>query len=382
MPVDERASQFRFRIRVGSRLGVLVCSVACVVPLRAFAQVETFAGDAGVAAQDAAALPDEEDDGGVVVVASDPNSEVIEVVAQRVSRAQELRESAQTVKVIDTASAQSHTADVGTLLARTEGVAIQRSGGAGSETRLSLHGLSGDQVRLFMDGIPLELAGFGLGVSTLPLSWIDRVDVYRGVVPIEYSIDALGGAVDFVSSQDYKRSRLAASLSAGAFDTYAATLNGRDYDDATGLVARVGAFADYSKNDYVVTADVADEDGTLSPAQVRRFHDRYRAFGAVAETGYVFKPWARQLLLRVYGTHFDQDVQHNANMTVPYGEVTTAQTALGASVRYELHHIADSPARSDDCRRLRSPHHRLRRRVEPDLRLVRAADLRAARWRR
>ena len=342
MPVEERASLFRFRCRVGGRIAVLVGSFAhFAIPLAAFAQAETLVGDAGVEMPDAAAPQDGDDDGGVVAV--EPSSEVVEVITRGDSRAQQLRESAQAVKVIETASAQSHTADVATLLARTEGVAIQRTGGTGSDARLSLHGLSGDQIRLFMDGIPLELAGFGLGVSTLPLSWIDRVDVYRGVVPIEYSIDALGGAVDFVSSQNYKRSRLAASLTSGAFDTYAATANGHYYDEATHLVARAGTFADYSKNDYVVTADVADEEGGLSPTQVRRFHDRYRAFGAVAETGYVWRPWARQLLLRLYGTHFDQDVQHNTNMTVPYGEVTSAQTALGASLRYELRNIAGSP---------------------------------------
>ena len=108
------------------------------------------------------------------------------------------------------------------------------------------------------------------------------------------------------------------------------------------VAVRPGGCSGFSYEMFFDT-DVADDDGTLSPAQVRRFHDRYRAFGAVAETGYVFKPWARQLLLRLYGTHFDQDVQHNANMTVPYGEVATAQTALGASLRYELHNVAGSP---------------------------------------
>ena len=69
-------------------------------------------------------------------------------------------ERRQLVEARETHEAQRHTADLGEVLARTEGIAVQRSGGLGSDTRLSLHGLSDDQIRVFLDGVPLELSGF------------------------------------------------------------------------------------------------------------------------------------------------------------------------------------------------------------------------------
>jgi hypothetical protein len=119
-----------------------------------------------------------------------------EVVVRASSRAHLLRESAQAVKVVETARAHPHGADLGELLARTEGVGVQRSGGLGSDTRLSLHGLTDDPIRVFLDGVPLEFSGFGLRVASVPVNWIERVEVYRGVVPVRFGADAPGGALD------------------------------------------------------------------------------------------------------------------------------------------------------------------------------------------
>jgi hypothetical protein len=81
--------------------------------------------------------------------------------------------------------------------------------------------------------------------------------------------------------------------------------------------------------------DVPDSLGRLRPANVRRFHDGYHGAGASLEVGYVDQPWAKRLLLRLFATDFSKDLQHNVNMTVPYGAVEYGQTALGGTLKYE-----------------------------------------------
>jgi vitamin B12 transporter len=266
---------------------------------------------------------------------------VVEVRGQSSDR--RLRESAQAVSVVDTADAKLHSGDVAGVLTRTEGVTVQRSGGLGAQARLSLHGLTDDQIRVFLDGVPLELSGFGLGIAGIPLDWIDRIAVYRGVVPARYGADALGGAIDLTTDQSQHGSRASASYSGGAFDTHSLALHARTFHAATGLLARVAGFYDRSENDYVVQARVPDDDGTLRQASVRRFHDGYRAGGGMLEVGVVDKPWARKLALRTFATAFDKDLQHNLFMTVPYGAVRYDQAAVGGTVRYELPQVAGSP---------------------------------------
>ena len=258
------------------------------------------------------------------------------------SAAQRKRESADAVKVIDTREAQRHTADMGEVLARSEGIAIQRSGGLGSETRLSLHGLTDDQIRVFMDGLPLSLSGFGLGVSLVPLHWTDRVEVYRGVVPVRYGADALGGAIDLVTD-DPRGVGVAASYTAGAFDTHRLGLSSHAFDAASGALLRVAFFRDSTDNDYLVDVQVPDERGRQSPARVRRFHDGYLATGVMAESGVVDRVWADELRLRVYATDFRKELQHNVDMSVPYGEVEYGELSSGASLRYRDSSLGGGP---------------------------------------
>ena len=83
----------------------------------------------------------------------------IAVTVQGDSKAQRLRQSAEAVQVIDNDVARKRTSDLGEVMARAAGITVQRAGGLGSETRFSLNGLEGDQIRFFMDGVPLGFAG-------------------------------------------------------------------------------------------------------------------------------------------------------------------------------------------------------------------------------
>lgn len=260
---------------------------------------------------------------------------VLEVTVQGLTQSQTLRESAQAVKVIETGEAQTHSADVAELLARTEGVAVQRSGGLGSPTRISLHGLTDDQVRVFFDGVPLEFSGFGLGLGSVPLSWVERVDVYRGVVPIQYGSDSLGGAIDLVTPSAAQPTGGSVAYNTGSFGTHQLAADAQLVAPRSGVFLRGAAFFDTSLNDYHVRVQVPDERGRLSPARVPRFHDGYRAFGGSVEAGVLGKPWASRFDLRLFGTDFQKDLQHNANMSVPYGEVEYGQTSWGGTARYE-----------------------------------------------
>lgn len=269
----------------------------------------------------------------------------LQVRVQGVATDERVRRSAQPVKVVDTEAARHHSTDLGELLARTEGVGLQRAGGMGSATRLSLHGLSDDQIRVFLDGVPLELSGFGLGLATVPVYWLQRAEVYRGVVPVRYGSDALGGAIDLVTSDELDGMSAGAAYTAGAFGTQQLALQTRAHEPSSGFFSRVAAFYDHSRNDYVVDVEVPNELGQLRPARVRRFHDGYEAGGGSVQLGWLRRPWARRLLLELFASQFDKDLQHNVDMTVPYGEVEYGQRTLGGSLRYELPRLGHGSAR-------------------------------------
>jgi len=259
----------------------------------------------------------------------------IEVTVRGASEAERLRQSAQAVHVIETEEAQRQTADLGEVLARSQGVGVRRGGGLGSSTRFSLNGLTGDQIRFFLDGVPLELSGYPFGIANVPVNLVERVEVYRGVVPIRFGADALGGAVNLVIDDDVRGTHGSASYQAGSFGTQRLSLGARHLHEPSGFFTRVGGFFDYADNDYPIDVEVPDDRGRLSPARVYRFHDAYRATGGNIETGFVDRPWAKRLLLRAFVTDYDKELQNNVVMTVPYGEVEFGELATGATLRYE-----------------------------------------------
>ncbi|MCU0695556.1 MAG: TonB-dependent siderophore myxochelin receptor MxcH [Myxococcaceae bacterium] len=288
----------------------------------------------GDGAREADVVPSVRPDAGVTLVR--------ETVVRGPGAAERLRESPQAVVVVATDEAQKQSADLGEVLARSQGVGVRRGGGLGSSTRFSLNGLTDDQVRFFLDGLPLDLAGWPFGIANVPVNLVERVEVYRGVVPVRFGADALGGAVNLVSDGEVRGAGAFASYQAGSFGTHRLSAMARAQHQPSGLFARVSGFADVADNDYPVDVEVPDQRpqtrGQLVPARVYRFHDGYRALGVTAEAGLVEQPFAKRLLLKGFVNDFRRDLQTNPAMEVPYGEVTFGRFSAGANLRY-LHRL-------------------------------------------
>lgn len=258
-----------------------------------------------------------------------------EVTVRGANEAERMRSSALAVHVIETKRAQRETVDLGEVLARSEGVSVQRGGGLGSAMRFSLNGLTDEQVRFFLDGVPLELSGYPWGIANVPVNLIQRVEVYRGVVPTRFGADALGGAVNLVTNPEVRGTHGALSYQGGSFGTSRATLGLHTYDEPTGLFSRVSGFWDHADNDYPIDVEAPDSAGRLAPARVYRFHDAYTAGGVNVETGFIKRKWAKRLLVRAFVADYGKELPHNPVMTVPYGDVRYDRMTAGASVRYE-----------------------------------------------
>jgi vitamin B12 transporter len=244
--------------------------------------------------------------------------------------------SAQAVDVIETKEVKLQTIDMGEVLAQTQGVGVRRSGGLGSNAQFSLNGLSGDKIRIFMDGIPLEYNGQVFGISNIPVTLVDRIEIYKGVVPIQFGADALGGAVNIVSPKILPGLHVISSYQAGSFGTHRIASEISYAQNTTGFFFSGGGFYDYAKNNYKVDVDVPNEKGKLSEVTVKRFHDTYQAGGLNLTCGIRNKNWAKELSLKVFHTSYEKDLQHNNFMTgIPYGKVVTFRKSTGINLSYQ-----------------------------------------------
>ncbi|MEM6814144.1 MAG: Plug domain-containing protein [Bacteroidota bacterium] len=89
-----------------------------------------------------------------------------------------------TVASIDLLPLKAEATNTIGILTRISGVRVRQSGGFGSPAQIQLNVLSGNSVRQYYDGIPLELLNGGIQLNNIPVNTIDRIDVYKGIMPI------------------------------------------------------------------------------------------------------------------------------------------------------------------------------------------------------
>ncbi|WP_256006845.1 TonB-dependent receptor [Pedobacter deserti] len=242
------------------------------------------------------------------------------------------------VDVLDLKKFRDRDIDLNRAMDGLAGIRVQENGGLGSEYNYSINGLSGKAVKFFIDGIPMESFGSSFSINNLPSNTIDRIEIYKGVVPVELGGDALGGAIHLVSRKEIKN-YLELSQSAGSFNTYRSTISGRWRAATSGFTVQTNAFFNYSDNNYKVwgpTVEVAGPDGRALPGYPRfeRFNDDYRAYALKAETGFTNVSWADQLLLGI--THSDQErgLQTGRTMAFVYGDARYSENFLMPSLKY------------------------------------------------
>jgi|GEM_PF-644403 len=110
--------------------------------------------------------------------------------------------------------------DLGALLLEVPGANVTRRGGLGAFATVSLRGSNPDEVRIYIDGVPLNQAvGGAVDLSMLPLGDVERIEVYRGSTPMRFGESSLGGVVSISTQTPGGSPRASVRAGAGSFRT-------------------------------------------------------------------------------------------------------------------------------------------------------------------
>ena len=250
------------------------------------------------------------------------------------SKARKMHEQAYAVSVVDLATKYQTASPLNKVLNTVTSVNIREDGGLGSNYSFSMNGFSGNQVKFFIDGIPMDNFGSSFNLATISANMADRIEVYKGVLPVSLGSDALGGAVNIVSRTN--ANYLDATYSVGSFNTHRAAVNGV-YTSKAGFTFRANAFANYSDNDYEVWAPIVNLQTNKQEGEewAKRFNDGYQSYGVKLETGVVRQSWADYLLVGMIASADKRNVQTGATMDAVYGGVKNRSWSLIPSIRYK-----------------------------------------------
>jgi len=251
------------------------------------------------------------------------------------SKVQRVKEQPFNITAVDLKKIYNTSADLNQVLNKTTGVRVRETGGMGSTFDFSLNGFSGNQIKFFLDGIPIDNYGSSFTLNNIPTNMAERIDVYKGVVPIELGGDALGGAVNIITNKSTKR-YLDASYSFGSFNTHKAALNTR-FTSKNGIITNLNAFMNYSDNSYKVDARIPDPfSGVFGPVQeLKHFHDGYKQGTVMAEVGVKDKKYADYLLVGFAVSGNKKEIQQGTTMLRVVGDAFTDSQNFVPSLKYK-----------------------------------------------
>ncbi|WP_285008276.1 TonB-dependent receptor [Pedobacter faecalis] len=262
------------------------------------------------------------------------NMETVNVIGR--TKAQEVNRQAFNVTAVDATKLYNTTLDISGALDRVAGVRVRESGGVGSNFDISLNGFSGRHIRYFIDGIPMDNFGSSFQANNIPINVAERVEVYKGVVPIWLGSDALGGAINIVTGNKH-RNYVDASYSYGSFNTHRSVINAAA-TSKNGFTVQMSAFQNYSDNNYKIQIEQLLQNNMLPDRRsetVRRFHDVYHNETLIGNVGVINKSWADNLLIGLTLGQNYKEIQTAARPIAVYGQLHRRGNILMPSLKYK-----------------------------------------------
>lgn len=257
-----------------------------------------------------------------IVVERKDDQQLDEVSVTRTTEKKHLETSGFAVAIVETKEASVRNLTTNELLDRTVGVRVRQNGGIGSQVEYNLNGLSGNAVGLFLDGIEVSTYGSSFNLNNIPPAMIERIEIYKGVLPSHLTGDYVGGAINVVLKKDAARNNVTVATSYGSFNTFQSDLSATFRNARSGFSARFSGFYTYTDNSYETwgrsTTYVNHLQQIIRPYRAKRFNDTYRSVGGRLEAGFTDVKWADQFFIGYNLSETYDEIPHGTTMAVPY----------------------------------------------------------------
>lgn len=235
-----------------------------------------------------------------------------EVEAEQAKQAKK----AETVATIDAAEMQNTSKTVSKAINSASGVKVRKSGGMGSEGKVNIRGMEGKNIKVLVNGVPVETQG-NLGLDDIPIDQIADIEVYKGYVPARFATDGAGGAINIITKKRPANS-VDASYSFSSFNTHKASVTASHLIDSivghAGLEVGVSGYFNHSDNDYEFTSPYM-KSSTGKDTTIVRDHDHYISYNVQAFAN-LMNAWFDQVSLGASYGAFDKEIQGDANRIV------------------------------------------------------------------
>lgn len=234
------------------------------------------------------------------------------VTAQHVSAGQD--QSVHRMKVIDRARIDAQGAvNLRDVLRHETNMRISQDQILGSS--LSIQGISGENVKILIDGVPVigRLNG-NVDLSQINLNNIERIEIVEGPLSVNYGTDALAGTINLITKKDHKEA-------SALINTYYETAGQYNVDGNLTLPTSGGAFTINGGRQYFDGWSAGDPFVNLPRARLadssrtRQWNPKEQYFGGIQ-----YHHRGNKLTYRPFINYFSEVITNRGNPRGPYFE--------------------------------------------------------------
>ncbi|WP_163409058.1 TonB-dependent receptor plug domain-containing protein [Flavobacterium ajazii] len=253
----------------------------------------------------------------------DSEAETLEnITVQGTSKKKKLETSGFAVSIIETKEASLRNLTTNELLDRSVGVRVRQNGGIGSNVVYNLNGMSGSTIGVFLNGIEVSTYGQSFNLNNIPPAMIERIEVYKGVLPAHLTGDYVGGAINVILKKDVSQNTANVSASYGSFNTFQSDFGVMYRDKKTGFSFRGTGSYIYTDNSYETwgysSTYVNEFQQIKHYYRAKRFNNTYKNISGRFEVGFTNTKWADQFFIVYNGSSNYTEIPHGITMSVPY----------------------------------------------------------------
>lgn len=267
--------------------------------------------------------------------ADEPSPDAVEnivVIGERATDA-EIRAPTSFVSVIDVTARDAPIETAAEVLAEAVGVQVQRFGGLGGFTTISIRGSSANQVPVFLDGIPLSQAqDQTVNLTDLPLDGLAQIEIYRGTVPVGFGGGGVGGVVNLVTRDAEQEPLDEVAVSYGSFDTRKVVATHAGQHAGTRVLAHVSYLG--SKGDFTFFDDNGTPENPTDDTTSTRINNDFDAADVVLKASRELADgWYGDVLQEIF--YKDQGVPGPGSTQFARPSLRTARTLTYLRARRE-----------------------------------------------
>ncbi len=192
-----------------------------------------------------------------------------EAIFMSKTKARTLKEQAFPISVISMKELRGTVSSVQDILLKTVGLTLRQSGGVGSSSRISLRGLEGKRIGFFIDEVPLNEYSDYVDINDIPVDMIERIEIYKGIVPAKFGGSSMGGAVNLVIRK-YPERYADLSYSRESYNVNKAQSILKRNISKKGILLGLGGAYTSAQNNYVM------QHPFLEDLFIERKHDRFK----------------------------------------------------------------------------------------------------------